>query len=377
MSIRRLEGMKKGFCIIFLMYAALAAGCSGGGMIGVSWHTVVFPTTRITEVTTKTIQLANDSDTTMHVIGINFYGDSNSGGNFVISSVKVNAAPASTGSITIPPKGVLEIAISYAPSNLTSSAGANEATLSGSEVSALQAYGVALGGEAKRAIHEALIVVAYDKPAGYANIKVVGVAVPGPNGEVSAPPLGGGGECMPSGNTACFTGTFSIHLPGLMSGPPLEVPMHGAIPIKIEGSAAEIDMNEFPPILIPLKGNGPGEPLEGKPVEAITIIVSGEPDTSAKGSFDGSTLKLSGTNLRVRVDLGELTYDDITPNLATAVDFCVRDLVLDTLVPFDGTNITFGTETTLSQSPSGNNLFDSFLANAKVVVKFTGRLLLP
>jgi len=162
-----------------------------------------------------------------------------------------------------------------------------------------------------------------------------------------------------------------------MSGGALEVPMNGAIPFKFDAGSAELNMDEFPPVLIVVKGNGPGEPLEGKPVDAITIIISGTPEIISNGSFDGSSLSMSEIAFRIRVLLGEKTYEDITPSLATAVDFNITGLEIATDEPFDGSKIIFGVETTLSEAPSGNSLFDTFLGGARVVVKFTGMLELP
>jgi hypothetical protein len=230
------------------------------------------------------------------------------------------------------------------------------------------------------AIHRAMLVVAYDKPGeGYDHIELVGGAIPGPNGEETAVGMGSGGDgdCEASGDRACFRGTFAIDMPGLMSGGALEVPMSGPLPLTIAGGAAEINMDEFPPVLIVVKGNGPGEPLEGKPVDSISIVISGTKETKATGSFDGRVLTLSETSFRIRVLLGEITQEDINPGLAAAVDFDLGGLEVTTDQPFDGSKIIFGVETTLSATPSGNDLFDSFLGGARVIVKFTGMLELP
>lgn len=229
------------------------------------------------------------------------------------------------------------------------------------------------------AIHRAMLIVAFDSPRdGYADIELVGGAIPGPNGETTATGgVAGGGECTAEGSTACFSGTFSIDLPGLMSGGALEVPLGSPILFATDGSVVDLDMNTFPPILIALVGNGPGEPLEGKPVDAVSIIISGTPDTKAAGSFDGQNLSLADVSFRIRVLLGEITYEDINPGLAAAVDFSIGDLEIKTEEPFDGEKIVFGVETTLSANPSGNGLFDTFLANAQVVVKFSGMFQMP
>lgn len=341
-------------------------------MLFSGWHKEVFPTTQITGHNTKTIQILNESAADVqHVVSVGWYANSNKVGHFQISGVKVGQEKVGEKDIFIPPMGVLNLEVTYAPLSLVSS----EADFGGWVTTADSR----MEEEGEPAIHRAVVVIAYDSPKeGYVNIELVGTALPGPNGEVMATPVSGGaGECNASGKRACFIGTFSIDLPGLMSGGALEVPLYAPIPLTIDAGIAEIDMDEFPPIVIPLKGNGPGEPLEGKPVDAVTIIISGTPETTAKGSFDGVNLTLSDVSFRVRVDLGEITYDDITPGLTTAVDFNIPGLEITTDEPFDGNKITFGVETTLSSTPSGNGLFDAFLANAKVVVRFSGKLELP
>lgn len=384
--------LKIGICLI----VPVLAGCSAK-MLFSSWNRETFPTTRVSQSSTKTLQVLNESPTEIqHVMSMAYYTNSNKEGHFQITDIRVGTEPAGQKDIFIPPLGVLNIGITYAPLNLetseaeyagwitTSEDRAEPVTIEKEEpVEAMkEMIGTKALGDAKEyepAIHRSVLMIAYDGPEeGYVSFELVGTAIPGPNGEETAIPVGqGAGECDVGGNRACFIGTFSIDLPGLMSGGALEVPMNGPLPLTIDGGAAELDMNEFPPIIIPLKGNGPGEALEGKPVDAVTIIISGTPDTVTKGSFDGANLILSDVSFRVRVDLGELTYDDITPGLATAVDFNIPGLEITTDQPFDGANISFGVETTLSSNPSGNGLFDSFLANAKVVVKFMGKLELP
>lgn len=378
-------------------------GCSGRGPFS-GYHKEVFPVTKITEEYTKTIQILNESSTDIqHIVGIAFYSDSNKSGHFQVSEVKIGDSKVGLKDIFIPPMGVLNIVITYAPLDLDTTVAAyggwttteddkeiveveTEEEPSEDSTKAVQIMSTMMknsSGEKEfqeSAIHRAMLVVAYDEPRkGYNHVELVGGAIPGPNGETTAVGIGkvGEGDCSAGGTTACFRGSFSIDLPGLMSSGPVEVPMSGPVPIKVESGAAEINMDEFPPVLIVVKGNGPGEPLEGKPVDAISIVISGTSETKAVGSFDGRSLSLSQTSFRVRVLLGEITYEDINPGLAAAVDFDISDLDVVTDEPFDGSKIIFGVETTLSDNPSGNGLFDSFLGGARVIVKFNGMLELP
>jgi hypothetical protein len=354
------------------------ASCTEGGLF-TGYRKEVFPVTPVTESSSKTVQILNDSATSVqHVTAMAFHAASNKEGHFQITEVRSGEEKVGQKDIFVPPMGVLNVTITYAPLNIETT----EADFGGWVTRRDDRGYVDAGGDASEdaAIHRTMLTVAYDNPrAGYVYIELVGGAEPGPNGETSAVGTGGtsGDQCSAGDSTTCFRGTFSIDFPGLMSGGAIEVPMHGAIPFRFEDGAAELNMDEFPPVLIALKGNGPGEPLEGKPVDAISVIISGKPETVAKGSFDGRTLALSDVMFRIRVQLGELTYEDITPGLATAVDFNLEGLEVATEEPFDGGKIIFGVETTLSSSPSGNGLFDSFLGGARVIVKFSGALELP
>lgn len=389
--------------IVSLSLLITVIGCSGGDSLFTGYRKETFSVTRVSENRSKTIQILNESETDIqHVLNIAFYANSNKAGNFQVTKAMMGTEKVSLNDIYIPPMGVLNLTITYAPLDLNTTVAsfAGWTTLSSDkaivseeengETSAVEYMAEMVGSgtqvssdkpkEMKAAIHRAMLVVAYDKPkGGYEDIELVGGALPGPNGEVTAVGMGGaqGGDCAAGAGKACFRGTFSIDLPGLTSTGPMEVPLHGPIPLKIEGTTAELNMDEFPPILIALKGNGPGEPLEGKPVDAISIIVSGKPETTCTGSFDGRNLSLSAVNFRIRVQLGEVKYEDINPGFAAAVDFIIPDLEITTAEAFDGSKIVFGTETTLSSTPSNNTLFDSFLGGARIIAKFTGMLELP
>lgn len=444
--------MRYVFKIALFLLLLVIASCSEGGLFS-GYRKEAFPTTRVTGSNTKTIQILNESETDVqHILSIAFYANSNENGHFQVSEVRVGTEKVGQKDVFIPPMGVLNLDLAYAPLNLETT----EATYGGwtttsedrgekvkiedvaedvaevkgavsmmaglirskdskdneDDTSAEDDEGSTEGVEGgaseededsaaenttdeeqetndeprttideyEPAIHRAMLIVAYDNPqAGYVHVELVGGAVPGPNGEVTAIPMGGAGEgeCVAQGTTACFTGTFSIDLPGLMTGGAVEVPMNGPVPFTVENGAAELNMDEFPPVLLALKGNGPGEPLEGKPVDAVSIVISGTPECIATGSFDGRNLSLAGVGFRIRVLLGEITYDDINPGLVSAVDFNIEDLEIITDEPFDGSKIIFGVEATLSENPSGNGLFDAFLGGVRVVVKFTGMLELP
>lgn len=391
--------------IAILVLLASFAGCSNARLFS-GYQRENFDLTRVTESKNKTIQIVNDSPTAIqHIQGISFYSNSNEAGHFQVIETKVGATVVGQQDIFVPPMSDLKIKVTYAPLDLdTTPAGfagwvtrptdrweavdlnSFDVPASGEETKSKNAVNVMTklaGKEAyyyKPAIHRAMLLVIYDKPSeGYLSIELVGGAVPGPNSEVTAVPLGGsGGEnCVAGGKTACFTGSMSIDLPGLMKGGAVEVPMQGSIPFEIDGSSMKLVMDQFPPVLMALEGNGPGEPLEGKPIDAISIIISGVTGTEAFGSFDGQSIQLSEAIFRVRVLLGKVDYADIGPGLAAAVDFNIDPLEITTDEPFDGSKIVFGMETTLSDSPSGNGLFDAFLGSARVVVKFKGMLELP
>ncbi len=429
--------------LVLMMY-----GCSEMQSFS-NYRKETYSATRVTGNRVKTVQILNESETDVqHIMSVGFWANSNEQGHFQVTKVSVGSEQVGQKDIFVPPMGVLNLEITYAPLNLDTTeatfngwlttaddrfdpivldesfsggiesskiakrAGTRSAVVSMSQVMNAKASTdeeIDMSSEAddeesegieeveetveldesipaptimeyEPAIHRAMLIVAFDKPrGGYSNIELVGGAVPGPNGEETAVGMGGlsGGDCEASGTTMCFTGTFSIDLPGVMTGGAAEVPMAAPISFELDETSLKLDMNEFPPVLIALKGNGPGEPLEGQPIDELSIIISGSPDVVGVGTFDGSVLSMTEVGFRIRVVMGGITYEEITPGLAAAVDFTIDNLEAVTDEPFDGSKIIFGFETTLSQNPSGNGLFDSFLGGIRVVVKFSGMLDLP
>lgn len=125
------------------------------------------------------------------------------------------------------------------------------------------------------------------------------------------------------------------------------------------------------------KGSGPGEPLEGQPLAALSIVVSGAKGITAVGSFDGSSIDLQGVGMRIRIRLGEITEKDVSPSMDAMADFEINDIYLTTSEPLTTGEITFNLDTTLSEKPSGNQIVDGFLAGSHVVVEMKGLLDLP
>jgi len=440
--------MRNLYKIASIVLLLMIYGCSEMQSFS-TYRKETYSATRVTGNRVKTVQILNESETDVqHIMSVGFWANSNEHGHFQVSRVSVGSEQVGQKDIFVPPMGVLNVEITYAPLSLetteatfngwlttaddrfdpvtidenfsggvesskaTKRAGTRSAVVSMSQVMNAKASSdeemdlpsesddeesedgdevdedVELDESApastvmeyEPAIHRAMLIVAFDKPrGGYSNIELVGGAVPGPNGEETAVGMGGlsGGDCVASGTTMCFTGTFSIDLPGVMSGGAVEVPMAAPLSFELDGSALKLDMNEFPPVLILLKGNGPGEPLEGQPIEELSIVISGSPDVTGVGTFDGSVLSMTEVGFRIRVVMGGITYEEITPGLGAAVDFTIDNLEAITDEPFDGSKIIFGFETTLSQSPSGNGLFDAILGGIRVVVKFSGMLDLP
>lgn len=379
----------------------IAAACSGTPIPFAAYQQETFGETAITTAQEKTVRLANPyPDEPQHIRVIAFDAGGNAGGHFQIKRVVAGERELPPKDVVIPGGSVVEITFAYVPKNLTTTRASwggvetgqparNEPqvpksvypnplyTLAGAIPHPRRFQGKAAAAP-PQAIHRALVILTYDHPGeGVIQIELIGRAVPGPKGEMS---VAGGvttpGECVAEGTTACFTGQFGVELPGLMKGGPALVELAGPLPITIEDAAATIAMNAFPPALFVVKGNGPGEPLEGKPIGAITLVVTGAPDLVATGTFDGSSLQLNGIGFRIRLYLAELTLEDAETTTAP-VDFLVTDLMLTTATPLAGNTMTLQIETTLGSAPSGNPLVDPFLAGAKVVVTLDGMLQLP
>ncbi len=130
-------------------------------------------------------------------------------------------------------------------------------------------------------------------------------------------------------------------------------------------------MDDFPPVLMYLRST---EIRELPPGVTASLIISGKPGETAEGTFDGARMTLRGVDFRVRVVLGELKTEEVTPGLVAIVDFTIEDLELTTTEPMASGNITMHIETSLGDKPSGNVLFDQFLSGAKIIAIMKGQL---
>jgi|GEM_PF-1202052 len=411
-----------------LMVACVAGtGACSHGLPFADYQQESFDLTPITTTQDKWIKIVNPyPDAPQHVRAIAFDAGGNPGGNFSLKGVRIGARDLPLHDISIPAHGDIELHVVYTPKNLETTvadfggwetgapdrfvphapavtAAPPTATTAAamlltsspvagrrSPVTAVSSLEVAVTGPRRLAtgdalavvVHRALLVMTFDFPKeGVLQVELIGTTAPGPNGEISASGGGGGGSssepgtCAAGGTTACFTGDFAIELPGIMKGA-VSAPLSGPLPITIDGSSARIDLNHFPTALFVVQGNGPGEPLEGKPLSAISLAVSGVDDVVANGTFDGAALTLSEVSFRVRLYFSAMTIDALDSTVAP-VDFQLTGLTLTTITPLSGGKITLGVETTLGKNPTGNALADPFLSGAKVVVKMTGALQLP
>ncbi|MDO8494115.1 MAG: hypothetical protein Q7S68_02110 [Deltaproteobacteria bacterium] len=358
-----------------------------------SWQREEFADTAITGSVTKTISLRNDSTTAVQkVIGVGFDGSGDGRQHFQLDRVSVGGKPVSPKEIVVPPGSSLNMQITYSPRNLETtvadfggwSTGQKEpfrpykprpqSGREGEAPLALPAEGTTQAPIIEpEVIHRVVLLAVYESPkSGMTQIELVGHAVPGPNGEISLPEISGQ-ECTPAAGLACFSGNFSIDVPKLFVGGAIENLLPGAIQFGIEEPVASLDMERMPPLMLVLKGNGPGEPLEGQPVSSVTIIIRGVQGTKAEGSFDGSRLELNDLSFRVQVVIGEISIEDLV-GLAPIVDFTIDHLRLVTEEPMTDGKITLKIETTLAQNPSGNPVFDEFLGGAQIIVRLIGKL---
>lgn len=368
------------FCSIVLALIGLMVGACSTPHQFTRYEMEKFDITPITGQSQKTIKLINPSKTNVqHITAVMFDGGGNEGGHFKIERIDIGGEKVPAKDMTIPVAGYADVVVSYVPKDLISTTAEYGLWKTGPEtaVSAMVTLGSGVTANKTAAVHRGIIVAQYDYPEqGNVYIEIVGQAVEGPHGEKTFSGDTATGECVPSDTMMCYQGNFSINLPGLMSGGALEIVMQGMIPFTTSGGALELDMNQFPDVLIPLRGNGPGEPLEGKPVSAISIIIDGAPDVVATGSYDGGGIHLENVGFRIRVVLGSVAYEDIATGLNAAVDFTVDHLSMTSPRPFDGNTILMEVLTTLSSNPSGNKLFDQFLGGADVIVQFDGTLLI-
>lgn len=366
--------IKKYICslLIATLFVALAS-CSGDQFTG--WQQETFDQTPIAQSTSKEIVIGNSEEMEeQHIRGINFDKGSNADGHFRIDSIKVGNQVVGLTDIFVPPGSSLKVKISYTPLNLETTVAAYGGWETGYESRFIPKTKEELEEEMKKpeepAIHRALLQAVYDKPReGILVIELVGTAVPGANGERES--TTGSGICTPGEGIACYTGGFAMDIPKLAAGGPKDLVLGGAIPFSIMGGIAKLRMDDFPAVLMYLRST---EIRELPPGITASLIISGVPGEVAEGTFDGSRLMLKGVDFRVRVVLGELSPEEVTPGLVAIVDFTIDDLELATSEPLSGGNITLHIETTLGDAPSGNALFDQFLSSAKVIVIMKGQL---
>ena len=369
-----LRSQVSGLTTCFLLLASLLpyffASCSGDQFAG--WHIENFDTTQITTSTRKTIYIANnDSQEEQHIRGIGFDKGSNAAGHFRIDTIKVGEQSVGTKDIIIPPGGALAITVTYAPLNMETTF----ADYGGWETGKPDRWIPHNPSDEQKknsdvAIHRSILQAVYDVPRqGVVQIDLVGEAVAGPNGETTAG--GKPGECTPGDGVACYTGGFAIDIPKLYSGGPRELVLTGAVKFTISGGEATLRMDDFPPALMILKSTEIPQLPSGV---TGTLIISGAEGKSGTGTFDGSRINLKDVTFRIRFVLGEATAADITPGMASMIDFEIPNLEIDTIEPLTQGTITLHLETTLNDAPSGNQLFDQFLSKAKVVVIMKGQL---
>ena len=359
--------------IIFFIAGIFLISCTGDQFVG--WQQEFFDETPISQISSKEIVIGNsDEMREQHIRGINFDKGSNSAGHFRIDSVTVGNQIASLTDVIIPPGSALKIKISYAPLNLETTVASYGGWETGREERWIPKPQEEIEEGKKKtlepAVHRAILQAVYDKPdEGIVLVELVGTAVPGPNGEVEAG--GAGGTCTPGDGIACYTGGFAMDIPQLLGGGPQDLNLSGPIRLSIAGGQASHRMDDFPPVLMYLRSSEIPELPSGI---TASLIISGAPGEVAEGTFDGSRLTLRGVDFRVRVVLGELAPEEVTPGLVAIVDFKIEDLELKTSEPLSGGNITLRIETTLPDAPSGNALFDQFLSNAKIIVIMKGQL---
>lgn len=345
-------------------------GCEGSQFA--AWHQETFDTTPVTMESRKDIFVSNSNDSQeQHIRVVAFDKGSNSAGHFRIDSLKVGNETVGTKDIVIPPGGTLTVTVTYAPLNLETTF----ANYGGWETGRPRRWiphkpGEGPPPEEDEAIHRAILQASYDYPTdGIMQIELVGVAVPGPNGEITA----GGmpGECTPGDGIACYTGGFAIDIPQLYAGGPRDLELTGAVKFALSGGEVTMRMDDFPPAIMILRST---EIPELPPGVTGALIISGASGAVASGTFDGSRITLKDVAFRIRFVLGEVTAEDITPGMASMIDFDVPGLEITTTEPLSQGAITLHLETKLSDAPSGNELFDQFLSNAKVVVVMKGYL---
>lgn len=367
------KGMKRSLKIAVLCGGFLAA-CQPANFT--QWRVETFEATPITTSQSKTISLQNEHGQSVQKLsGVGFDGTGDGHEHFRIDKVMVGQRLVGQKNVIVPPGSTLSVQLTYEPRNLETTRADFGGWLTG-EPEKFIPYNPAdppPPPNNDKAIHRVVLLAAYEEPkAGLTMVELVGEAVPGPNGEIALPEAGIS-ACEAEAGVACFEGNFGMDIPELFTAGPIEESLAGPIRFTIQGGAASLRMEDMPPMLIVLKGNGPGEPLEGQPVSAASIVIKGVQGVMADGSFDGSRLELQGLSFRIQVVVGEITPEDIA-GLNPIVDFTLEDLVLTTEQPFVDGQITLKIDTTLSQNPSGNPIFDEFLGGKQIIVRFQGQL---
>lgn len=362
---------------VTLLILSLSCGACAPSQFA-TWQQENFETTPITQSQTKVISFRNPiSESVQTLLGVGFDGKGDGRQHFRIDKVMVGNRVVGQKEIVVPPGSSLNIQVTYEPRNLETTQASFGGWVTGVEERFVP-YDPDHPPQPKEeelAIHRVVLLAVYDYPqGGIAQVELVGKSVPGPDGEISLPEIGAG-ECEAGGGRACFTGNFSIDVPKLFATGPQEQSLVGPIRFQIAGASATLHMEDVPPIILILRGNGPGEPLEGQPVNAVSIAIRGFGSLSAAGTFDGSQLELQGLAFRVQVFVGELGVEDIL-TISPIVDFTIEDLMMTTEVPYTDGRITLLIDTTLSEKPAGNPLFDDFLGGAQILVRFLGELAL-
>lgn len=359
-----------------IIVATVSISCSGSGGKLSGWQDEFFNKTPVTGSESKTILVANSSTSDeQHLLSAGFLPYSNSEGHFRIDEIMVGDQEVSRTDIVIPPGGVLRLTVSYVPQNLETTKAAYGGWLTGQseqwEPQPVQTgEATPVEEEEDITIHRALVELVYAKPEeGMVYVHLVGKAVAGPQGEIVAG--GQPGECDPGNGIACYSGGFAIDIPSLVPSGPKDLVMTGDIPFSISAGSASLVMDGFPHVLFYLRSSEVPQLPSGV---TATLIISGAPGITAEGTFDGARLELSSVAFRIRVVLGELQPEQITPGLPALVDFVIKDLEITTTEPYSQGNITLHLETTLGEAPSGNELFDQFLSGAKITVIMQGQL---
>ena len=358
--------------MIVVIAMALQISCSGSGEKFGGWEDRLFDVTPISGQETKTVIVTNPSQSDeQHVLSASFLASSNTAGHFRIDSIQVGDQPVGKNDIIIPPGSVLRLTVTYSPLNLETTQADYGGWITGEpEHFEPQPVGKKEPAKKKEAIHRALLELVYDKPSeGIVYVQLIGKAVPGPDGEVTAG--GKPGECDPGNGTACYSGGFAIDIPSLLPDGPKDLTMTGDVRFSILESEASLRMDDFPPVLMVLRSTEIPQLPSGV---TATLIISGAPGVTAQGSFDGARLELADVAFRIRVVLGELQPEDVTPGLPALVDFVINGMEITTTEPYAQGNITLHLETTLGDAPSGNELFDQFLSGAEITVIMKGQL---